>query len=125
MIFALSGFADDLCIVCSADKESISTIKNVRIKFGEPTRLKPNLRKSSCFFAGISKELEDALSGVIVIPKHSLPIEYLGITLSTKHVSVRDCRPLINKIRGKIDGWRSKHVSFATRLVLINSTSLV
>ncbi|GAA0169292.1 hypothetical protein LIER_23811 [Lithospermum erythrorhizon] len=95
---------DDLCIVCYANKESICTIKNVFIKFGETTELKPNLSKSFCFFAGVSNELEDALSGIIDIPKDSLPIKYLGIPPRTKHVSARDCRPLIDKIRGKIDG---------------------
>ncbi|GAA0167894.1 reverse transcriptase [Lithospermum erythrorhizon] len=100
---------DDLCIVCSADKKSICIIQNVIKKFGEATGLKPNLTKSSYFFAGIPEVLEDSLSVVIGIPKASLPVKYLGIPLSTRHVSAKDCRPLIDKIKSKIDGWRSKH----------------
>ncbi|GAA0149082.1 reverse transcriptase [Lithospermum erythrorhizon] len=114
-------FVDDLCIVSFADNDSIQTIKNVLIQFGEATRLKPNLNKSSCFFTGISDESEDSLSIVIGIPKASLPVKYLGIPLITTHVSAKDCRPLIDKIRNRIDGWRSKDVSFVARIVLINS----
>ncbi|GAA0169153.1 hypothetical protein LIER_23698 [Lithospermum erythrorhizon] len=64
-------FANDLCILCSADNDSICIIRNVITKSGEATGLKPNLSKSSCFFAGIPELLENSLSAVMDIPKAS------------------------------------------------------
>ncbi|GAA0158199.1 reverse transcriptase [Lithospermum erythrorhizon] len=114
-------FVDNLCIVSVADDDSLKAISDVLKLFGDVTGLHPNLNKSSSFFAGIPTQVENTLCGLIGIPKAALPVRYLGISLNTKHLNVVDCRPLVDKIRSKIEGWSSKHISYAGKLVLINS----
>ncbi|GAA0144367.1 reverse transcriptase [Lithospermum erythrorhizon] len=66
--------------------------------------------------------LEEArMSGILGIPVASLLVRYLGIPLTTKQLSSHDYRVLVEKIRGKIEGWGNKNLSFAGRLTLINS----
>ncbi|GAA0156803.1 hypothetical protein LIER_14207 [Lithospermum erythrorhizon] len=45
------------------------------------------------------------LSSVLAIPVLSLPVRYLGIPLTTRQLSVHDCRSLVEKVKKKIDGW--------------------
>ncbi|GAA0151132.1 reverse transcriptase [Lithospermum erythrorhizon] len=61
------------------------------------------------------------LSSMLGMSVSALPIRYLGIRLTTKQLKASDYRMLIDKVRQKIDGWGSKHLSFARRPVLINS----
>lgn len=50
-----------------------------------------------------------------------LLIIYLGLSLILTRLFVSDCKPLVDKILGSITSWRSKLLSFARRLTLINS----
>ncbi|GAA0168221.1 hypothetical protein LIER_40520 [Lithospermum erythrorhizon] len=43
-------------------------------------------------------------------------MRYLGIPLSSMHLTCDDDNILIEKICGKIDSWRAKHLSFAGRV---------
>ncbi|GAA0163133.1 hypothetical protein LIER_19079 [Lithospermum erythrorhizon] len=61
------------------------------------------------------------LSGIIGIPISTLPVRYLDIPLTTKQLKVHDCRVLIDKIRDIVNGWEGKYLSFAGRLVLVQS----
>ncbi|GAA0141003.1 hypothetical protein LIER_42641 [Lithospermum erythrorhizon] len=102
-------FADHLCIVSATYDNSLKAIHGVLKLFGNVTRLHPNLNESSSFFASISTQIEDYLCGLSGIPKAALPVKYLGIPLNTNHLNAVDCRPLVDNIKSRIDGWISKH----------------
>lgn len=50
-----------------------------------------------------------------------LPVKYLGMSLASDRLSDHDCKPLIEKITCKIDGWAVKKLSYSGRLQLIQS----
>jgi hypothetical protein len=50
-----------------------------------------------------------------------LPFKYLGVPLSSRKLTVHQCRPLIDKIVAKIRHWTAKLLSYAGRLQLIRS----
>nr|GEY32967.1 hypothetical protein [Tanacetum cinerariifolium] len=50
-----------------------------------------------------------------------LPVRYLGVPLITKQISINDCKPLVNKVKTKINDWKNKSLSYAGRLQLIAS----
>lgn len=45
-----------------------------------------------------------------------LPVRYLCVPLITKKISVQDCKPLIDKVRNKVNDRRNKALSYAGRL---------
>ncbi|GAA0172948.1 hypothetical protein LIER_26668 [Lithospermum erythrorhizon] len=91
------SFADDLFVLCGASVDSMKFVKeNLRI-FGEQPGLKLNLSKSTCYFAGVSENVELMLSNVLGIPCSSLPVRHLGIPLTTKQLKARDCKVLVEK----------------------------
>lgn len=51
----------------------------------------------------------------------TLPIRYLRVSLCNKKLSLSNCEPLISNIKGKINSWSAKPLSFAGELLLINT----
>lgn len=54
-----------------------------------------------------------------------LPFKYLGVPLAIRKIIVHYCRPMINRIVGKITHWTSKLLSYAGQLQLIKSIMFV
>lgn len=50
-----------------------------------------------------------------------LPIRYLGVPLCTKKLSMSNCEPLIQQVKKKVNSWTARSLSFAGRLLLINT----
>ncbi|XP_071699385.1 uncharacterized protein [Rutidosis leptorrhynchoides] len=50
-----------------------------------------------------------------------LPMRYLGIRLLAKKLSVSDCKSLIDRVKDKVNNWSNRKLSYAGRLLLINS----
>ncbi|GKG54195.1 hypothetical protein Tco_0557718, partial [Tanacetum coccineum] len=50
-----------------------------------------------------------------------LPVRYLGVPLLAKKLSVKDCKPLIDKVEERVSCWRNKTLSYAGRIQLLAS----
>ncbi|GAA0156357.1 hypothetical protein LIER_13873 [Lithospermum erythrorhizon] len=100
------SFADDLFILCAATEVSLKLIRSALRMFGNLSGLHLNSSKRFFYFAGVSQVEEKNLC------------ENLGISASS--LPVNDCRVLVDKIKHKIEGWGSKHLSYTGRVVLIN-----
>lgn len=51
----------------------------------------------------------------------SLPIRYLGVPLISSRLYKKQCDPLIDKVKSRLDNWKNKSLSFAGRLQLLKS----
>lgn len=51
----------------------------------------------------------------------SLLVKYLGVLLITTKFKSGNCKPLVDKIIGRIKSWRSRFLSYAGRVMLIKS----
>ena len=49
------------------------------------------------------------------------PFRYLGVPLHSKKLNSRDCRPLVDKIIGRVKFWSSRLLSYAGRIQLVRS----
>lgn len=59
-------------------------------------------------------------TGLVVNPKKgSLPFKYLGVPLTSKHLSMQYYMPLVDRIVGRIHQWITKLLSYAGRIQLI------
>ena len=50
-----------------------------------------------------------------------LPVKYLGLPPLIQYPKARHLAPLIDKVRGKIEGWQSQCLSYVGRLELIKT----
>ncbi|GJW54813.1 RNA-directed DNA polymerase, eukaryota, reverse transcriptase zinc-binding domain protein [Tanacetum coccineum] len=114
-------FADDLLVFCHEDCESVGVIKKTLEEFSKYSGLKPNMQKSTMFFGGLSVPEQENLLQIIPFSIGRLPVRYLGVPLVTKQISVKDCKPLTEKVKVKVQDWRNRSLSYAGRLQLIAS----
>lgn len=121
MKFTHLCFADDLLIFCDGSLRSVKNVLEVLENFKELSGLSVSISKT-CFFAcGVKQpEIEQILSQC-GLSQGTLPIRYLGVPLCTKKLTLANCEPLIQQVKSKINSWTAKTLSFAGRLVLINT----
>lgn len=55
----------------------------------------------------------------------SIPFRYLGVPLSSKKFTISQCKPLVEKVTAKINGWTVTHLSYAGRLQLVKKILFV
>lgn len=61
------------------------------------------------------------LLGLIGFTKGQFPMRYLGVPLVAGKLSYHDYGPIMDKIKGRLAGWKTKPLSYAWRLVLIRA----
>lgn len=83
--------------------------------------MEANNEKSCIYFAGVSQEVVVQLANYIHMPIGSLPFRYLGIPLAAKKLSFTQCKPLIDGITSRAQGWMAHFLSYAGRVQLIKS----
>lgn len=113
-------FADDLMIFADGSRHSVEGILKVFEDFDKMSGLKISKEKSVLFMAG-SEQRNEEIMRQFQFANGKLPVRYLGLPLLTKHMTVTDFLPLVEKIRKKISTWTGRFLSFAGRLQLINS----
>lgn len=55
----------------------------------------------------------------------SFPFKYLGVPISFKTISTKDCMTLVENNTARIRSWRSKKLAYQGRLVLVNPVLLI
>ncbi|PWA73992.1 reverse transcriptase zinc-binding domain-containing protein [Artemisia annua] len=79
------------------------------------------MQKSTIFFGGLSVPEQEHIVQILPFTTGRLPVRYLGVPLITKKISVTECKPLIEKVRSRVQDWRNRVLSYAGRLQLIAS----
>ncbi|XP_074293086.1 uncharacterized protein LOC141619998 [Silene latifolia] len=114
-------FADDLLMFCRGDVRSIMLILRALSTFSDASGLKVNADKSEVVFNGVPEWLKADITHISGFQEGSLPFKYLGVPVQPGRLSRSDCYILIEKIVQKIRGIGARKMSYAGRLVLINS----
>lgn len=66
--------------------------------------------------------MQDSLAAIVGVKRGTLPIRYLGVPLTCKKLSKKECQPLLEKFTVSISSWSSRFLSYAGRLQLTDST---
>ncbi|KAF5815287.1 putative RNA-directed DNA polymerase [Helianthus annuus] len=114
-------FADDLFIFCGADVESVRVIKDTLDEFSYVSGLVPNMNKSDVIFGNVDERVQKLILEVLPFRVGVFPMKYLGIPLSSKRLYQKDCKVLIDRVKGRINDWKVKFLSFAGRVQLVKS----
>lgn len=70
---------------------------------------------------GVSDTIRDEIIAKLGMPLGQLLFRYWGVPLSSKKLTYNVCRPLLEKISGRIFHWTSRLLTYAGRLALIQS----
>lgn len=115
------SFPDDIVIFTKGTPESLWNTLLVFEDFGNMSGLRINVSKSTVFAAGHGKDLLENEAATAGLSVSALPIKYFGLPLTSKIITRTDSEPLISKIRNRFLSCSSKALSYAGRLLLIQS----
>ncbi|CAM8925778.1 unnamed protein product [Rhodiola kirilowii] len=114
-------FADDLILFSSGRKSAVGAIKKVVLQFLSCSGLSINLHKSHLFTGGMNSSKVKWVEELIGTRVSPLPVRYLGLPLTSRSLSRKDCDTLIEKITTRLQCWSNRLLSRAGRRVLVSS----
>ncbi|GJU61513.1 hypothetical protein Tco_1243348 [Tanacetum coccineum] len=114
-------FADDLNLLAHGDVNSVRVIMEALEEFKDASGLVPSLPKSTAYFCNVLNYIKLAILNVIPFEEGKLPVKYLGVPLVSSRLIYRDCKELVEKVKSRINDWKNKFLSFASRVQLVNS----
>ena len=109
-------FADDLLLFCRADHPSVSSMMSSFDRFSKASGLHANPSKSNIYLSGVDRYHKEQLVHLLHMKEGVFPFRYLGVPLHSKKLNSRDCRPLVDKIVGRVKFWSSRLLSYAGRI---------
>ncbi|XP_074265579.1 uncharacterized protein LOC141588018 [Silene latifolia] len=96
-------FADDLLMFCKASGMSM------------------NSSKSEVYYNGVAQAIKDGIQQVTWFTEDSMPFRYLWVPVQATRLTKIECNILVEKMVNRIRSLGAKKLSYAGRLVLINS----
>ncbi|XP_074313968.1 uncharacterized protein LOC141649171 [Silene latifolia] len=114
-------FADDLVMFCKGERKSIELMLNAFNYFSKASGLTMNKGKSNFYCNGVDAQLIDEVVNLTGMKKGTVSFKYLGVNVSLKRLSVQDYTCLVDKVVDMIRGLRARKLSYAGRVVLIQS----
>ncbi|XP_074277978.1 uncharacterized protein LOC141601582 [Silene latifolia] len=106
---------------CKGERRSIELLLNAFNYFSKTSGLLMNKGKSSFYCNGVDPYLIDEVVKLTGMTRGSVPFKYLGVNVSPKRLSVQDCTCLVDRIVDRIRGLGARKLSYAGRVVLIQS----
>ncbi|XP_074315426.1 uncharacterized protein LOC141651622 [Silene latifolia] len=103
------------------DIRSIMLLLRALSTFSATSGLRVNAAKSEVVFNGVPYEVRMDVVQVSGFQQGVLPFKYLGVPIQPGRLSKADCHILLDKVVHKIRGIGARKLSYAGRLVLINS----
>ncbi|VFQ94486.1 unnamed protein product, partial [Cuscuta campestris] len=101
--------------------DSVTVLANAIKEFSQVSGLHVNPLKSNIYLAGEIKDNKHDLLSLVSFPEGKLPVQYLGLPLTSQRASERDFAPLIAKVDENIRKWNTRSLSAAGRLELVRS----
>lgn len=112
-------FADDLLIFAEGSPRSVAGVLSILDQFKQMSGLAINIQKTSLFHS-CGRSWTDWNQNRSQTCKASCPV-FGGFPLTSKKLSMSDCQPFIERVRGKQQAWTVKHLSYAGRVQLLKS----
>ncbi|XP_052623755.1 uncharacterized protein LOC128129116 [Lactuca sativa] len=114
-------FPDDLLVFSYGNGNSVRIIRDALDEFKKVSGLKVSMEKSQIYFSCVKPNMRRIILGILPFDVGRFPFKYLGVPMCVTKLFERDCKKLIEKIKMRIFNWKSKTLSFAGRLQIINS----
>jgi len=112
-------FADDTLLIAEKSWANVRAMRVVLILFETISRLKVNFTKSQLIGANVQGFWLNEATLVLKCKVGNLPFVYLGLPIGGDARRLSFWDPLIHRIKTRLSGWKTKHLSFCGRLVLL------
>ncbi|KAK9911811.1 hypothetical protein M0R45_035700 [Rubus argutus] len=117
-------FADDIILFAEASTKQANVLKNCMDRFCELSGQSVNFEKSKLYCSpNTNKRLAKEISAICGSPLTDDLGKYLGMPLVYSRVSKNTYAELIDKVQGRLAGWKSKTLNMAGRLTLIQAVT--
>ncbi|GLT45320.1 hypothetical protein SLA2020_191580 [Shorea laevis] len=115
-------FADDLIFVGKASQSNCHYLKDTLDFFCSRSGQQVNTSKSRILFSkNVDQNTRLNICQDLGYQQTDEIGKYLGIPISPKRISKTNCQFILEKIRSKLSGWKTKFFSMVGRLTLISS----
>ncbi|XP_042499710.1 uncharacterized protein LOC122077876 [Macadamia integrifolia] len=116
-----SLFADDIFIFANASIRYVRHLKKFLNMYQEFSGQCINLEKSKLFVGSISSQRKRAIVEELGISLCTFPTRYLGVEIFKGRVKKDFVMPIMDKVKGRLAGWKGKMLSLAGRVELVKS----
>jgi len=118
----VSLYADDLVIFLAPSEQDLWTVRTVLQIFGSASGLFANLEKSKATPIHCSEQDMDLVTQILQCQTEQFPTRYLGVPLSVRKLKRADEQPLLDRVAGRIPGWKGQLLNQAGRTALVKAT---
>ncbi|XP_074292218.1 uncharacterized protein LOC141619085 [Silene latifolia] len=108
-------------LIFTGNAQSIMLLIKAFSSFSKASGLKMNNTKSKVYFNGVAQELKTDIQQVTCFIEGSMPFRYRGVPIQAGKLTKTDCNILTEKMVNRITSLGAKKLSYAGRIVLINS----
>ena len=113
-------FADDSLFFFQIDESSLSNLKRTILWYCSISGQAINFNKFDLFcFPNTPQEVQEATASSLQVNLVQYPTKYLGINFKLRGRRVEDYQDVIDRVQGKLQGWKAKLLSQAGRATLI------
>ncbi|KAL0277950.1 UNVERIFIED_CONTAM: hypothetical protein Sradi_7310700 [Sesamum radiatum] len=99
------GFADNLLLFCEAHDPSIAVFQRELELFAILSRLHVNPAKTQLILSKAARYDNTQFLATLDFQEGQLPVKYLELPLISSRLSLSNCRPLLDKIDSRVQGW--------------------
>jgi hypothetical protein len=114
-------YADDTVIFLALDDQSITHTKFLLHCFENMSGLKINYQKSGVLVIGGSEEDQSRVAGMLNCQTGRLPMKYLGVWISDRHMTCSDLAYIHQKVEKKLPTWQRVGLTSGGKSILIQS----
>jgi hypothetical protein len=105
-------YADDTICIGEASVTNLWSLKAILRGFERASGLRVNFWKSSLMGINVDNTFMEMENTFLNCIRGSLPFNYLGLPVGANPRRMATWKPMVEKIRRKLNSWGNKHISF-------------
>ncbi|CAJ2679133.1 unnamed protein product [Trifolium pratense] len=114
-------FADDTLLLGVKSWANVRALRAVLVLFETLSGLKVNFTKSMLVGVNIPDSWLGEAASALCCKVGKIPFLYLGLQIGGDPRRLSFWEPMLNRIKNRLSGWKSRFLSFGGRLVLLKS----
>lgn len=114
-------FADDTLLIGEKSWANVRALRAVLSLFASISGLKVNYHKSSLVGVNIPESWLIEAASILNCKIGKVPFVYLGLSIGGDSRRLKFWEPVVDTIKSRLSGWKSRFLSFGGRLVLLKS----